>query len=599
MGVDKQRLNQIARRRPVRSARLVRLGSATVAVLLVIAGLTGTSQHRRARASQLSVIVRGVPGRQADLAAAVKRLGGRVTHPLGIIGGFSAVVPSSGLAYLSRDPNVVSVTPDAGLTLMGTTYDSHKDINSLFNLENMIGARNMWGHWSGTGIDVALIDSGVAPVAGLSDPGKVLDGPDLTEESQNPDTAHLDTFGHGTTLAGIIAGHDTGVDPATNQGNAVPFMGVAPSARIVSVKVADAMGMTDVSQVIAGIDWVVQHAHDPGMNIRVLNLSFGTNSTQDYQLDPVAFAAEVAWRSGIVVVVSAGNAGNTSGHLTNPATDPYVIAVGADDMHGHPSVDASTIPTFSSQGDGVRNPDIVAPGAHVQSLRVNGSHIDSQYASTGAINDRYFRGSGTSQAAAVVSGSVALLLQQRPAWTPDQVKAQLTATAMPLKNVDVRLQGNGLINLRKATGGATAQPAQTFAKGNGNGSLNNSRGGANQVLGGVVLNGDVDIFGQPVDTSALAAAELSGSSWSGGSWNGSSWSGSSWSGSSWSGSSWSGSSWSGSSWSSNHWSSGKWSGSSWSGSSWSGSSWSGSSWSGEAWAGHSWSDFVWATDSWS
>src|SRR6202011_4121177 len=109
------------------------------------------------------------------------------------------------------------------------------------------------------------IDSGVAPVQGLNNPGQVLNGPDLTAESQHSSTVSLDTFGHGTFMAGLIAGHDAGVDPAASVLDSTSYLGVAPGARIVSVKVADARGMTDVSQVIAGIDWVVQHAHDPGM----------------------------------------------------------------------------------------------------------------------------------------------------------------------------------------------------------------------------------------------------------------------------------------------------------------------------------------------
>src|SRR5438093_8645645 len=109
-------------------------------------------------------------------------------------------------------------------------------------------------------------------------------------------------------MAGIIAGHDDNVSASeyTNHDN---FMGVAPDARIVNVKVASASGATDVSQVIAAIDWVVQHRTDNGMNIRVLNLSFGTDGTQDYRVDPLAYAAEVAWRKGITVVVAAGNSG--------------------------------------------------------------------------------------------------------------------------------------------------------------------------------------------------------------------------------------------------------------------------------------------------
>jgi serine protease AprX len=393
-------------------------------------------------------------------------------------------------------------------------------------------------------------------------------------------------------MAGIIAGHDSGV--AVTATDTTHFLGVAPNARIVSVKVADAHGTSDVSQVIAGIDWVVQHAHDPGMNIRVLNLSFGTNAAQTYTLDPLAYAAEVAWRSGIVVVTSAGNGGSAAQQrLTNPASDPFVIAVGADDTHNTVNEADDTVPAFSSLGDGQRNPDLIAPGVHVQSLRVPGSYIDSQYATTGAIDGRFFRGSGTSQAAAFASGMAALLLQYRPALTPDEVKATLIRTANPIPNASLQSQGGGVIDFPPARDIVTGA-RQSFAPSTGTGTLEGSRGDAHLTLGGVTLTGEKDINGQPFNAASMAAAEAAGSSWAGGTWNGKSWAGSSWAGSSWAGSSWAGSSWAGSSWAGSSWAAGTWSGSSWAGSSWAGSSWAGSSWAGSSWAGKAWADSSWS-----
>ena len=158
----------------------------------------------------------------------------------------------------------------------------------------------MWSRgFDGTGIDVALIDSGIAPVQGLADPAKVVNGPDLSFESQSSYYRYLDTFGHGTHMGGIIVGND---------GTSSGFKGVAPGARLVNLKVATREGAADVTQVIAAIDWVVQHRQD-GMNIRVLNLSFGTDGIQDRMIDPLAHAVESAWRNGIVVVVAGGNGG--------------------------------------------------------------------------------------------------------------------------------------------------------------------------------------------------------------------------------------------------------------------------------------------------
>jgi len=363
---------------------------------------------------------------------------------------------------------------------------------------------------------------------------------------------------------------------------------------LVSVKVADGHGNTDVSQVIAGIDWVVQHAKDPGMNVRVLNLSFGTNSGQAYTLDPLAYAVEVAWRAGIVVVASAGNSGATDGRLTNPAVDPYVIAVGADDLNGSPSITDDTIPAFSSRGNGVRNPDFVAPGAHVQSLRVPGSYIDSQYAATGAVDSRFFRGSGTSQAAAFVSGSLALMFQKYPAMTPDQAKKMLTGTASPLKAADAQAQGSGLINMRNVAGAAPATTSQIWSKSTGAGTLEGARGDAHLDLDGVTLTGETDINGAAFNATAMAAAEAARTSWNGGVWNGRAWAGSAWAGSSWAATTWTGNDWSARTWSARTWSVGTWTGSAWTSTDWAARTWSGATWSARTWSGSVWADNVWS-----
>src|SRR6185312_13840219 len=197
------------------------------------------------------------------------------------------------------------------------------------------------------------------------------------------------------------------------------------------------------------IDWVVENGHKDGLNIRVMNMSFGTDGTQSYVYDPLAYAAEMAWRAGVVVVVAAGNDGNDVLRLNNPASDPYVIAVGSDSANGTATTADDTVSAFSNNGNGGRNPDLIAPGDHVVSLRDPGSYLDTTYPAA-RIGDRLFRGSGTSQAAAVVSGAAALLIQQRPTATPDQIKALLTGTASPVPGATPAQQGSGLIDLAKA-----------------------------------------------------------------------------------------------------------------------------------------------------
>jgi serine protease AprX len=284
----------------------------------------------------------------------------------------------------------------------------------------------------------------------------------------------------------------------------------------------------------------------------VVNLAFGTDGGGDYRTDPLAFAAEVAWRRGVVVVVSAGNGGEESGRLTNPAIDPYVLAVGAAETYGTRSVADDRVAPFSSRGDGTRNPDVVAPGRSIVSARAPGSFVDNNYPAA-RVGEHLMRGSGSSQAAAVVAGASALLLQQRPELTPDQVKSALVRSARPLPRDPVTAQGAGLINVDAASGKTPSALQQAWEPARGVGSLETSRGTSRAHVGGERIEGERDAWGRDFDSNGWASSSWSGSSWSGSSWSGSSWSGSSWSGSSWSGSSWTGSSWSGSSWTATDW----------------------------------------------
>ena len=428
---------------------------------------------------------------------------------------------------------------------------------SLAVVRASVGADAYWADGlTGEGVDIALIDSGVVPVTGLDGEGKVLNGPDLSFEGDAAQARYLDSYGHGTHLAGIIAGQDPHANGAARRPDR--FLGVAPDARLVSIKVADASGASDISQIIAAIDWVVEHRDADGLNIRVLNLSFGTSTKQPYEIDPLAYAVEKAWEAGIFVVVAAGNDGSASGRLANPAYDPYVLAVGAQDTKNTPSRSDDYVPDWSSRGDGKRNPDIVAPGRSIVSLRVPGSFVDSEVPGA-RVGQRYFRGSGSSQAAAVVSGAAALVIQQRPDITPDQLKGLLTATAQRVSAADPRAQGHGALALEEVFATPTPQTVQTWPRSTGTGHF------------------DSDLT--PDGTNGAPSGE---SGWSGGMWNGSSWTGGSWTGSTWTGSSWTGSSWTGS----------KWTGSSWTGSSWTGSKWNGSSWTGSSWTG-SWLGMTW------
>jgi serine protease AprX len=443
--------------------------------------------------------------------------------------------------------------PGAAVAGATTTASVDTDPGSLWTVTDQIGAQGLWAQGiTGEGITVAVIDTGIAPVDALSDPGKVVAAVDLSLEASTG-AAHLDTYGHGTHMAGIIAGQSSGADPTLAAQHPEWFLGVAPDAAIVSVKVAGTTGAVDVSQVIAGIDWVVAHAGE--LDIRVLNLSFGTDSTQPYEIDPLAAAVERAWDAGIVVVAAAGNEGRGIMDLARPADDPYVIAVAAAETNSDGTLD---VPSWATSGDGVRDPDLAAPGAHIRSLRAPGSTADTEYPEA-RIGDDRFLGSGSSQAAAVVSGAAALLLDAHPDLTPDQVKALLRETAEPFQNGQVRFQGQGFLDIAATVGAAVpSSAAQTWTKSDGSGSLEASRGSTHVSINGRVLRGETT---------------WSGARWSGATWSGATWSGATWSGATWSGATWSGATWSGATWS----------GATWSGATWSGATWSGATWSGDGW----------------
>ncbi len=407
------------------------------------------------------------------------------------------------------------------------------DPNSIYNSLVAMGAHRYYQSGiTGKGVDVAIIDSGVTPVEGLDAPGKVVQGPDLSEEAAVSASNTVDTNGHGTFLAGLIAGKDTDLDLRNLSAS---FVGTAPDARIIAVKASNRAGATDVSQVMAGIDWVVQHKNANGMNIRVLNLSFGTDGVQDYVLDPLSHAVESAWKKGIFVVVSAGNRGTSLNTLTNPAINPFVMAVGAEDTNNTPGRNDDTIPGFSSFGTASRTPDLVAPGKSVTSLRVPGSEADTDHPSA-RVGERFFRGSGTSQAAAYISGAAALIIQQRPTITPDQLKDLMKRTATKLPVADVKAQGAGALNLMQAFGTRTNTAAkQTFAPSTGLGTLEGARGTMHLQAGDQVLQGEVDVFGRPFSAGDWAPLSSAGTAWAPpGGLQGVGWSGVGWSGVGWS-----------------------------------------------------------------
>lgn len=380
--------------------------------------------------------------------------------------------------------------------------------------QQAIGLDQVPGKGRGSGVTVAVLDTGVTPSADLGD--RLLARVDLTDEHDG-----IDRFGHGTHMIGLVAGDGTA--------SLEQHQGAATNADIVSVKVAGWDGATDVSTVIAGLHWVVAHKDEYG--IKVLNLSFGTDAVGPADADPLDAALEQAWRAGIVVVVSAGNAGApvapAATTLTKPGDDPYVITVGAADTAGTATTSDDVVAPFSSRSaaDGAK-PDLLAPGVALVGLRATGSTIDT-FRPAARVGADYFRGSGTSQASAVVAGVVARMLSANPALTPDQVKGILLATT------DRTLAGRpgagaGLVDAMSAvdlatSGGPLPVANAGLVPSTGTGPLDGARGThlvyADTDGDGVpaVLTGDVDALG-----NAFTADQVT-SPWSSATWAASPW----------------------------------------------------------------------------
>jgi serine protease AprX len=587
-----------------RRQRRARLGPVAIGLAAAVAALLAAGLAPRSSAAGQSAPVQSVPsvglgGRLAGVvvrersphgAAAervVRRLGGRVTQSLPIVGGFAAKIPAPALAELRRSPAVARVWRDARVVMADADDDADEgdddDSREGSDAADVTGydglsPSSVWRQAVGlSAIDrtyfrddvaVAVIDTGVARTADLR--GAVEARVEFT-----PGHDGVDRFGHGTHIAGIIAG-----DGSSSEGR---WRGVAPAADVVSIKVAGPDGATDVSAVLAALQWVVinKDRHD----IRVLNLSFGTDSTRTYLTDPLNYAVERVWRAGILVVAAAGNGGPHPGSIVKPGDDPFVVTVGAADIRGTADRLDDVVAPFSSRGpttDGIAKPDLVAPGISIVATRAPGSWADLSRP-LARVGTHYFKGTGTSQAAAIVSGIAALLYGADPGLTPDEAKAALIATSHGLAGQAGA--GSGLVDAARALQAvragtfAAASGGVPFVPSVGTGDLEPSRGSYHVYsdLDGdgmaEAVTGEVDVLGRPWLPAPWAAAAWSRLEWAASPWRPlvgefedweyRSWTGATWNGMVSSAEAWSARHWSESAWVARHWSARHWSATVW------------------------------------
>ncbi len=388
-------------------------------------------RHQAGTKNMVTVIVqyRQMPG--AAHFKALQTGGAAIGANLHTIRAVTMRVPISMLAVLASNPNVAYISPDRPVALTA----SNEDYTSA--IEADVAASQF--ALDGTGVGVAIIDSGVADHPDLHN----ANGASRVVYSQSfvpGDTTTSDKYGHGTHVAGLVGG--TGASSGVANGYLMKYAGVAPNVNIINLRVLDQNGSGTDSQVIAASQQAI--ALKNTYNIRVISMSLGRPVFESYTLDPVDQAVESAWKAGIVVVVAAGNNGRdnsmgTRGFATIgvPGNDPAVITVGATRTMGSSTRVDDAIASYSSKGptliDHLVKPDLVAPGNRMVSLLASGSTLDQKYKGyeVGPLlgTAKYFRLSGTSMATPLVSGAVALMLQKTSTLTPDQVKARLMKSA--------------------------------------------------------------------------------------------------------------------------------------------------------------------------
>jgi len=450
---------------------------AFLALITLLAAALSFADGKHKLSKDLEELKSGLSGATVDVIIQFKQAptdaqhgkveghGGVLKKKLDVIRGAHYSVPVKSLPALADDPDVAYISPNRPLSGTSTS--------TLDYTPESVNAQVAWQQWGldGTGVGVAVIDSGITAVGDLYwwIPSNQTYGSRVVY-SQNfvPGTTDTsDLYGHGTHVAGIIASQGW----FSTGGNFThTFKGIAPNANIINLRVLDQNGAGTDSSVIAAIQTAISLKST--YNIRVINLSLGRQVYESYTVDPLCQAVEAAWSAGIVVVAAAGNQGRNDsagtegyGTIAAPGNDPYAITVGAMKTANTPTRVDDTIASYSSKGptayDFVVKPDIVAPGNQVVStLAPNAPLLStptdvylSEYSSstttsTGSggntknnkknstssltantISPSYMRLSGTSMATPVVSGAAVLLLQQNPNLTPDQVKARLMKTA--------------------------------------------------------------------------------------------------------------------------------------------------------------------------
>jgi serine protease AprX len=459
---------------------------------------------------------------------------GKLKRTYNVITGIAITLPGSAILYIAEHPNefgTVTITEDAPVQLSAQTGPG--------NWQATVGADLLWTHNAitcGTSTSctpsdafvapqapgIAIVDSGIDPTKTKFFGTRIRKRVDFVG-----DGASGDPDGHGTMVAGIAAG----------QSYSVFSGGVAQNAPLVDLRVADANGRADTSDVIAALDWVLTNG--ASQNVRVVNLSLAGTMETSLRFDPLDKAVERLWLDGFVVVASVGNNGSDSGPvpLAAPGNDPFIITVGATDTNGTVTAADDFRAPWSAYGytaDGFMKPELVAPGRYMTAPIPTGSTIYNAEPRRRQLGGNLWM-SGTSFSAPVVTGLAAQLLASHPDWTPDQVKGALMLTARTITGA-----GAGVGEVYGPAANALVAPP------NPNAALEQ------------FLATDPDSGLTVFDADAWRTYAMTNASWASASWSAASWSAASWSAASWASASWASASWASASWASASWAVASW-----------------------------------------
>jgi subtilisin family serine protease len=491
-------------------------------------------------------------------------LGGGATEQFTVIPALVTSVQLGGVLALALDPNIRYISPDGPVEILpslqplaasatsepsvsgsfsgstGRTSVESSHLRTTYPLES--GAANAWAGQAGpadtgAGVTVAVLDSGV-DLSHLDLIGHVM-AVNVNQFAGGP----IDAYGHGTHVAGVIVGQDV----------AGQYVGIAPGANLVSVKISDDAGVTRESDVLRGLQWVSQHRTN--YNIRAVNLSLSASVPQSYATSPIDAAVENVWHQGVTVVASAGNLGAAEDAVWYaPGNDPLVITVGCLDDNQTVAAGDDSLCAISSRGateDGFAKPELIAPGRKIISTLaagINGQPVAlaKTFPERITADGRHIRLSGTSMSAPMVTGAVALLLARHPSLTPDQVKQLLVSTASDYPGQADKAGGLNIVAALQATvpAAVTQRPL-------------------------------------PIGGSAAPAAQIT-LLWDGTRWADTYWTSTSWDHSYWDTAHWDHTYWDSSHWDSSHWDSSHWDSSHWDSSHWDSSHWDSSHWDSSA-----------------